>query len=83
MAEEDLYDLGLSFIRPRLANVKGASIPLPYGGKVRQVQVDVDPNLMYSHHIQPTRSEAPELDDIRPTAIFEADGVGTTACHQA
>src|ERR1700744_2348390 len=48
LTEEDLYDLGLSFIRPRLANVQGASIPLPYGGKVRQVQVDADPNLMYA-----------------------------------
>lgn len=54
MTEEDLYDLGQAFIRPRLANVKGASLPLPYGGKVRQVQVDVDPNLMYSHHISAT-----------------------------
>ncbi|SDE90400.1 efflux RND transporter permease subunit [Terriglobus roseus] len=54
LTEEDLYDLGLSFIRPRLANVKGASIPLPYGGKVRQVQVDVDPNLLYSHHLSAT-----------------------------
>ncbi|SEC61549.1 efflux RND transporter permease subunit [Terriglobus roseus] len=52
--EEDLYDLGQAFIRPRLANVKGASIPLPYGGKVRQVQVDADPNLMYSHHLSAT-----------------------------
>ena len=51
LTEEDLYDLGLSFIRPRLANVQGASIPLPYGGKVRQVQVDIDPNLMYSKHL--------------------------------
>ncbi|WP_263357267.1 efflux RND transporter permease subunit [Acidicapsa ligni] len=51
LTEEDLYDLGLSFIRPRLANVEGASIPLPYGGKVRQVQVDVDPNQLYSHHL--------------------------------
>ena len=50
LTEEDLYDLGLSFIRPRLANVQGASIPLPYGGKVRQVQVDADPNLMYAKH---------------------------------
>ena len=54
LTEEDLYDLGLSFIRPRLANVKGASIPLPYGGKVRQVQVDTDPNLMYAHHLAAT-----------------------------
>jgi multidrug efflux pump subunit AcrB len=51
MTEEELYDLGLSFIRPRLANVQGASIPLPYGGKVRQVQVDVDPNLLYAKHL--------------------------------
>src|SRR6202020_1847603 len=54
LTEEDLYDLGLSFIRPRLANVEGASIPLPYGGKVRQVQVDIDPNLMYRKHISAT-----------------------------
>jgi multidrug efflux pump subunit AcrB len=54
LTEEDLYDLGLSFIRPRLANVKGASIPLPYGGKVRQVQVDVDPNQLYAHHLSAT-----------------------------
>jgi CzcA family heavy metal efflux pump len=54
LTEEDLYDLGLSFIRPRLANVEGASIPLPYGGKVRQVQVDIDPNLMYAKHLSAT-----------------------------
>jgi len=51
LTEEDLYDLGLSFIRPWLANVEGASIPLPYGGKVRQVQVDIDPNLLYANHV--------------------------------
>ncbi len=54
LTEEDLYDLGTSFIRPRLSNVKGASIPLPYGGKVRQVQVDVDPNLLYAKHLSAT-----------------------------
>jgi multidrug efflux pump subunit AcrB len=54
LTEEDLYDLGLSFVRPRLANVEGASIPLPYGGKVRQVQVDVDPNLLYAKHLSAT-----------------------------
>ena len=51
LTEADLYDLGLSFIRPRLSNVKGASIPLPYGGKVRQIMVDTDPNLMYAKHL--------------------------------
>src|ERR1700749_3965952 len=51
ITEEELYDLGLSFIRPRLANVEGASVPLPYGGKVQQVQVDADPNLMFAKHL--------------------------------
>lgn len=54
LSEEDLYDLGLAFIRPRLANVEGASVPLPYGGKVRQVLVDVDSNLLYGKHLSTT-----------------------------
>jgi multidrug efflux pump subunit AcrB len=51
LSEADLYDDGLQFIRPRLANVKGASVPLPWGGKVKQVMVDTDPNLMYARHL--------------------------------
>jgi multidrug efflux pump subunit AcrB len=54
LSEADLYDLGISFIRPRLANVQGASVPLPYGGKVRQVMVDTDPNRMYANHLSAT-----------------------------
>lgn len=54
LSEEDLYDLGLSFIRPRLATVQGASVPLPYGGKVRQIMVDTDPNLLYAKHLSAT-----------------------------
>ncbi len=51
LSEADLYDDGLQFIRPRLANVKGASVPLPFGGKVKQVMVDTDPNLLYARHL--------------------------------
>ncbi len=51
LSESDLYDDGTQFIRPRLANVKGASVPLPYGGKVKQVMVDTDPNMMFAHHL--------------------------------
>jgi CzcA family heavy metal efflux pump len=54
LSEADLYDDGLQFIRPRLANVKGASVPLPFGGKVKQVMVDTDPNLLYAHHLSAT-----------------------------
>jgi len=54
LSEADLYDDGLQFIRPRLANVKGASVPLPFGGKVKQVMVDTDPNLLFAHHLSAT-----------------------------
>jgi CzcA family heavy metal efflux pump len=51
LTEQDLYDLGLNFIRTRLATVQGASIPLPWGGKARQIMVDVDPNALYAKHL--------------------------------
>src|SRR5436305_14465943 len=51
LTEQDLYDLGLNFIRTRLATVQGASIPLPWGGKFRQIMVDLDPNAMYAKHL--------------------------------
>ncbi|MGC1302798.1 MAG: efflux RND transporter permease subunit [Caulobacteraceae bacterium] len=48
LSEQQLYDQALNFIRTRLVTVPGAAIPLPYGGKVRQIQVDLDPKLMQS-----------------------------------
>jgi multidrug efflux pump subunit AcrB len=42
LSESDLFDEGQNFIRPQLATVQGAAIPSPYGGKVRQIQVDLD-----------------------------------------
>jgi multidrug efflux pump subunit AcrB len=51
LSEADLYDLSLNFVRPSLATVQGASLPSPYGGKVRDVMIDADPNLMYAHHL--------------------------------
>jgi len=54
LSEADLYDDGPQFIRPRLANVKGASVPLPWGGKVKQVMVDTDPNLLFARHLSAT-----------------------------
>src|SRR3979411_3328798 len=43
LSETTLFDDASSFIRPQLASVAGAAIPLPYGGKVRQVQADLHP----------------------------------------
>jgi multidrug efflux pump subunit AcrB len=43
LSEQQLYDLGLNFIRTQLATIQGAQVPLPYGGKSAQVMVDIDP----------------------------------------
>ena len=43
LSEALIYDLGNTILRTQLATVAGASIPFPYGGKQRQVQVDLDP----------------------------------------
>src|ERR1700683_2412196 len=42
LSEQRLADLGQNTIRPSLVTVAGAAIPLPYGGKSRQVQIDLD-----------------------------------------
>ena len=42
LSQEQLFDSGQNFIRPQLATVAGAAIPSPYGGKFRQVQIDLD-----------------------------------------
>jgi len=49
--EQDISDLGRNFIRTRLATVQGASLPLPWGGKSRQIMVDLDPNALYAKHL--------------------------------
>jgi multidrug efflux pump subunit AcrB len=48
LGEQKLFDLGQNFIRPALATVQGAAIPSPYGGKVRQVQIDLNPVALQS-----------------------------------
>jgi multidrug efflux pump subunit AcrB len=42
LSEQELNDLGLQFIRTQLVTVDGVGIPYPYGGKERQVQVDLN-----------------------------------------
>ena len=42
LTEQKIFDIGQNFIRPALATVQGAAIPSPYGGKVRQIQIDLN-----------------------------------------
>src|SRR5579859_6026588 len=51
LSQTALFDDAASFIRPQLASVAGASIPLPYGGKVRQVQADLNQQALHSYGI--------------------------------
>ena len=54
LSEQELFDYGNSFMRTQLATVKGAAIPFPYGGKIRQIQVDLDQKALQSHHLLPS-----------------------------
>jgi multidrug efflux pump subunit AcrB len=51
MSEQQLNDLGLNFIRTQLITVPGASVPYPYGGKQRQIQVDINPSALQSKNL--------------------------------
>jgi multidrug efflux pump subunit AcrB len=51
LPQMQLFDLGQNFIRPQLATVAGAAVPSPYGGKILQVQVDLDQHAMQAHNV--------------------------------
>ena len=54
LSEQQVYDLAQNFIRTGLATVQGASLPLPYGGRPRQIMVDLDPQAMYARRLSAT-----------------------------
>ena len=51
LSQAKLADDGQNFIRPQLATVAGAAVPSPYGGKVLQVNVDLNPTKLQSYHV--------------------------------
>src|ERR1700723_358965 len=51
LPEMQLFDSGQNFIRPQLATVAGAAVPSPYGGKVLDVQLDLDQRAMQEHNV--------------------------------
>src|SRR3984885_14937269 len=54
LSEQQLNDYGLNFIRTQLVTVNGAGIPYPYGGKQRQVQVDLNLQALQSKGLSPS-----------------------------
>jgi multidrug efflux pump subunit AcrB len=53
LSEQQLFDLGVNFMRPQLATVSGAALPWPYGGKQPQIQVDLDPGALQAQNLAP------------------------------
>ena len=53
LSEQQLGDIGLNFVRTGLVSVPGAAIPYPYGGKQRQIQVDLDTNALQAKGLSP------------------------------
>ncbi|EHL29445.1 efflux RND transporter permease subunit [Legionella drancourtii] len=56
--EQRLNDLANNFLRSQLATVQGAAVPYPYGGKIRQIQVDLDLQAMQTYGISPQQVNA-------------------------
>ncbi len=54
LSEQQLSDLGLNFIRTRLVTVPGAAIPYPFGGKTRQIMLDIDPQALAATGLSPS-----------------------------
>src|SRR5450755_151852 len=53
MSEQELFDLTSNSLRTGLATVQGAQIPWPYGGKMRQVMIDIDLPRLYALGLSP------------------------------
>jgi CzcA family heavy metal efflux pump len=53
LSEQQLNDMGQNFIRPQLAPVPGAVVPYPYGGKQRQVMIDLNTDLLQAKGLSP------------------------------
>ena len=54
LSEQELNDLGQNFLRPQLITIEGAAIPYSYGGKQRQVQVDLNTQALQAKGLAPS-----------------------------
>ena len=53
LSEQQLFDFGANFIRVRLVTVPGCAIPYPYGGKQREIMVDLNPTQLEAKGLSP------------------------------
>src|SRR5438477_10940361 len=53
LPEQELFDYGLNFLRLRLFTIPGLATPAPFGGKLRQIMVDIDPARVAAKGLSP------------------------------
>ena len=58
LSEQQLFDYGINFIRADIATIRGAQLPNPYGGRQRQIMIDIDPQRMHAAGLSPRDVQA-------------------------
>jgi multidrug efflux pump subunit AcrB len=58
LSEQQLFDYGVNYIRSEISTIPGAQIPFPYGGKQRQIMVDIDPQRLHALGLSPRDVQA-------------------------
>jgi multidrug efflux pump subunit AcrB len=53
LPEQQLFDYSINFVRQEISTIPGAQIPFPYGGKQRQIMVDIDPQRLHHFGLSP------------------------------
>jgi multidrug efflux pump subunit AcrB len=73
LSEQDIRDLAQNFMRPALISVRGVAIPTPYGGKQRQVMLDLDPQALDAERLsaQDVANALAEQNQIVPVGYIK------------
>jgi multidrug efflux pump subunit AcrB len=58
LSEQELFDYSINFIRSEIARIPGVQVPYPYGGKQRQVMIDIDPARLHGSGVSPRDIQA-------------------------
>jgi multidrug efflux pump subunit AcrB len=53
LSEQQLFDYGTNFIRNDISTIRGAQVPWPYGGKQREIVIDIDPQRLFAWGLSP------------------------------
>jgi multidrug efflux pump subunit AcrB len=53
LSEQQLFDYGTNFIRGDIATIQGAQLPWPWGGKQREIMIDIDPQRLFAWGLSP------------------------------